>query len=149
MWLVPGVEHHYGPGAGGWGECFVDFTGSAVEAYTDLGYVTPDRPLVALSATDGVRHVVDGIVRATRRGGPLLEVEATAALHALLVALRHARAEVSRHGDAVPEAPARDALRPSRSRSTPRGWGSRCRNCAAPSVAPPTRGSRSTCSASG
>ncbi|MFJ3840927.1 helix-turn-helix domain-containing protein [Streptomyces sp. NPDC090054] len=112
LWLVPGVEHHYGPGAGGWDECFVDFAGPAVEAYTDLGYVTPDRPLVALSGTDGVRHVVDGIVRAARRGGPLLEVEAAAAVHALLVALRYARAEVSRHGDAVMDALARDALLP-------------------------------------
>ncbi|WP_392897273.1 helix-turn-helix domain-containing protein [Streptomyces sp. LN699] len=114
LWLVPGVEHHYGPdpGDGGWDECFVDFAGRGVEAYTDLGYVTPDRPVVPLSDTAGVRHVVDGIVRAARRGGPLLEVEAAAGVHALLVALRYARAEVSRHGDAVMDALARDALLP-------------------------------------
>lgn len=113
LWLVPGVEHHYGPDPRtGWQECFVDFAGHSVEAYTDLGYVTPDRPLVPLSATAGVRHVVDGIVRAARTGGPLLEVEAAAAVHALLVALRYARAEVSRHGDAVMDALARDALLP-------------------------------------
>ncbi|GAA0286661.1 hypothetical protein GCM10010302_26180 [Streptomyces polychromogenes] len=114
LWLVPGVEHHYGPDAdgGGWDECFVDFTGAAVGAYTDLGYITPDRPVVPLSGTTGVQHVVDGIVRAARRGGPLLEVEAAAQVHALLVALRYARAEVSRHGDAVVDALARDALLP-------------------------------------
>lgn len=113
LWLVPGVEHHYGPDPQtGWDECFVDFAGHSVEAYTDLGYVTPDLPLVPLSGTAGVRHVVDGIVRATRRGGPLLEVEAAAAVHGLLVALRYARAEVSRHGDTVMDTLARDALLP-------------------------------------
>ncbi|MEU8436735.1 AraC family transcriptional regulator [Streptomyces sp. NPDC029216] len=114
LWLVPGVEHHYGPDpeGGGWDECFVDFTGGSVSAYTDLGYITPDRPVVPLSGTTGVQHVVDGIVRAARRGGPLLEVEAAADVHGLLVALRYARAEVSRHGEAVVDALARDALLP-------------------------------------
>ncbi|MEV8530599.1 AraC family transcriptional regulator [Streptomyces sp. NPDC051211] len=113
LWLVPGVEHHYAPDPGsGWDESFVDFAGRSVEAYTDLGYITPDRPLVPLSGTAGVQHVVDGIVRAARRGGPLLEVEAAAAVHGLLVALRYARAEVSRYGDAVMDALARDALLP-------------------------------------
>ncbi|MFE9561838.1 helix-turn-helix domain-containing protein [Streptomyces sp. NPDC006487] len=113
LWLVPGVEHHYGPDPQtGWDECFVDFAGHSVEAYTDLGYVTPDRPLVPLSGTAGVRHVVDGIVRAARLGGPLLEVEAAAAVHGLLVALRYARAGVSRHGDTVMDTLARDALLP-------------------------------------
>ncbi|MFE3583609.1 helix-turn-helix domain-containing protein [Streptomyces vinaceus] len=113
LWLVPGVEHHYGPDPEtGWEECFVDFAGRSVEAYTDLGYLTPDRPVVPLSGTEAVRHVVDGIVRAARRGGPLLEVEAAAAVHGLLVELRHARAGVSRNGDAVMDALARDALLP-------------------------------------
>lgn len=90
----------------------MDFAGPAVAAYTDRGYVTPDRPLVPFGATAGVQHVVDGIVRAARRGGPLLEVEAAAAVHGLLVALRCARAETSGHGDAVMDALARDALLP-------------------------------------
>ncbi|MFJ9338831.1 AraC family transcriptional regulator [Streptomyces sp. NPDC101733] len=114
LWLVPGVEHHYAPdpAGGGWEECFVDFAGSSVGAYTDLGYVTPDRPLVPLGGTAGVQHVVDGIVRAARLGGPLLEVEAAASVHALLVALRYARAGVSRHGDPVMDTLTRDALLP-------------------------------------
>ncbi|MFD7559593.1 helix-turn-helix domain-containing protein [Streptomyces sp. NPDC059835] len=113
LWLVPGVEHHYGPDPRtGWGECFVDFSGAGVAAYTDLGYVTPEQPVVPLGGTAGVQHVVDGIVRTARRGGPLLDVEAAAAVHALLVALRYARAEVSPHGDAVVDALARDALLP-------------------------------------
>ncbi|MER5808324.1 AraC family transcriptional regulator [Streptomyces sp. NPDC002033] len=114
LWLVPGVEHHYGPdpAGGGWDECFVDFAGPAVEAYTGLGYVTPDRPLVPLSGTAGVQLVVDGILRSARRGGPLLEVEAAAAVHALLVALRYAGAGVSPRGEAVMDALTRDALLP-------------------------------------
>ncbi|MFJ7204356.1 AraC family transcriptional regulator [Streptomyces sp. NPDC098789] len=113
LWLMPGVVHHYGPDpATGWDEGFVDFAGRSVEAYTDLGYITPDRPVVPLTETAGVRHVIDGIVRAARRGGPLLDVEAAAAVHGLFVALRYARAEVSRHGDAVMDTLARDALLP-------------------------------------
>ncbi|MER5731557.1 AraC family transcriptional regulator [Streptomyces sp. NPDC002138] len=113
LWLMPGVVHHYGPDpAIGWDESFVDFAGRSVEAYTDLGYITPDRPVVPLTETAEVRHIVDGIVRAARRGGPLLDVEAAAAVHGLFVALRYARAEVSRHGDAVMDALARGALLP-------------------------------------
>ncbi|MFJ7157182.1 helix-turn-helix domain-containing protein [Streptomyces sp. NPDC101118] len=113
LWLVPGVEHHYAPEPGtGWDECFVDFTGPGVEAYADLGYVTPQCPVVPLRETAEVQHIVDGIVRAARRDSPLLHVEAAAAVHALLVALRYARLEVTRQGEAVMEALARDALLP-------------------------------------
>ncbi|MEV7416794.1 AraC family transcriptional regulator [Streptomyces sp. NPDC089919] len=113
LWLVPGVQHHYAPDPEtGWEECFVDFTGSGVAAYTDLGYVTPHSPVVPLAETAEVRHIVEGIVRAARRESPLLDVEAAAAVHALLVALRYARVEVSRRGDTVMEVLARDALLP-------------------------------------
>ncbi|MFJ5547981.1 helix-turn-helix domain-containing protein [Streptomyces sp. NPDC093225] len=113
LWLVPGVEHHYAPDpATGWDEAFVDFTGGGVAAYTDLGYITPHSPVVPLGGTTEVRAVVEGIARAARRESPLLDVEAAAAVHALLVALRHARLEVGPRGDTVMEVLARDALLP-------------------------------------
>ncbi|MGY5029511.1 helix-turn-helix domain-containing protein [Streptomyces sp. 900116325] len=113
IWLTPGTPHHYGADPGtGWDESFVDFTGPATATYTELGYIEPDRPLVPLADTAGPRAAVSRIVRAARRGNPLLEVESGAAVHELLVALRRARADVSPDGDPVLKALARDAFQP-------------------------------------
>ncbi|GAA2682528.1 helix-turn-helix domain-containing protein [Streptomyces aculeolatus] len=113
LWLTPGTVHHYGPDpATGWDEAFVDFTGSAVAAYTELGYVQPERPVVPLSDATGPRTVVTRIARAARRGNPMLEVETSAAVHDLLVALRRSRADMAPDGDPVLPALARDAFLP-------------------------------------
>jgi AraC-like DNA-binding protein len=113
IWLTPGTPHHYGADPGtGWDEAFVDFTGPATTTYTELGYIEPDRPLVPLADTAGPRAAVSRMVRAARRGNPLLEVETGAAVHELLVALRRARADVSPDGDPVLQALARDAFQP-------------------------------------
>ncbi|MEU1534341.1 helix-turn-helix transcriptional regulator [Streptomyces fagopyri] len=111
LWLTPGVPHHYGPDPS-WDECFVDFTGPATTAYTELGYIEPDRPVVPLSDTAAARATVTRIARAARRGNPLLEVETGAAVHELLVALRRARADLAPDGDPVLHALARDAFQP-------------------------------------
>lgn len=113
IWLTPGVPHHYGPDPGtGWDESFVDFSSPATATYTELGYIEPDRPVVALSDTTGVRAAVGRIARAARRENPLLEVETGAAVHELLVALRRARAGAGPDGDPVLTALARDAFQP-------------------------------------
>ncbi|MEU1282038.1 AraC family transcriptional regulator [Streptomyces sp. NPDC005805] len=112
IWLTPSVPHHYGPGPGGWDECFVDFTGPATAIYTELGCIEPDRPVVPLSDAAGARAVVGRIARAARRGNPLLEIETAAAVHELLVTLRRARADTGAGGDPVLTALARDAFRP-------------------------------------
>ncbi|MEU6282525.1 AraC family transcriptional regulator [Streptomyces sp. NPDC047028] len=113
LWLTPGTPHHYGPDPDtGWDEGFVDFTGPATATYTDLGYIEPHRPVVALSDASGPRAVVARIARAARRGNPLLEVETAAAVHELLVALRRARADLAPDGDQVLQALARDACTP-------------------------------------
>lgn len=113
IWLTPGTPHHYGADpVTGWDESFVDFTGPATTTYTELGYIEPDRPLVPLSDTAAPRAAVGRMVRAARRGNPLLEVETGAAVHELLVALRRARADVSPDGDPVLHALARDAFQP-------------------------------------
>ncbi|MDG4857715.1 AraC family ligand binding domain-containing protein, partial [Streptomyces sp. T-3] len=62
IWILPGVEHHYGADAGsGWDESFVDFTGPATATYTELGYIEPDRPVVALSDAAGPRAAIGRI----------------------------------------------------------------------------------------
>ncbi|MER7398256.1 AraC family transcriptional regulator [Streptomyces sp. NPDC000151] len=115
LWLTPGVPHHYGADPdSGWDESFVDFTGPAATTYTELGYIEhrPDRPLVPLADTAAARAAIGRIARAARRGNPLLEVETSAAVHELLVALRRARADTDADGDPVLQALARDAFLP-------------------------------------
>ncbi|MBK3619990.1 helix-turn-helix transcriptional regulator, partial [Streptomyces sp. MBT98] len=113
IWLTPGTPHHYGADPGtGWDESFVDFTGPATATYTELGYIEPERPLVPLADTAAPRAAVGRIVRAARRGNPLLEVETGAAVHELLVSLRRARADIGPDGDPVLQALARDAYQP-------------------------------------
>ncbi|WP_079175154.1 helix-turn-helix domain-containing protein [Streptomyces malaysiense] len=113
LWLTPGVPHHYGPDPDtGWDEGFVDFAGPATATYTELGYIEPERPVVALSDAAEPRAAVARIARAARRGNPLLEVETGAAVHELLVALRRARADLAPDGEQVLEALARDACAP-------------------------------------
>ncbi|MFF4953638.1 helix-turn-helix domain-containing protein [Streptomyces chattanoogensis] len=113
LWITPGVPHHYGADpVTGWDESFVDFTGAATATYTELGYIEPDRPVVPLADTAPARAVTGRIARAARRGNPLLEVETSAAVHELLVALRRARADTDADGDPVLQALARDAFLP-------------------------------------
>ncbi|WP_405781607.1 helix-turn-helix domain-containing protein [Streptomyces sp. NBC_00859] len=113
IWITPGAPHHYGADAStGWDESFVDFTGPATATYTELGYIEPDRPVVPLTDAAGARAAVGRIVRAARRGNPLLEVETGAAVHELLVALRRARADTDAEGAPVLQALARDAFQP-------------------------------------
>ncbi|MFE1799414.1 MULTISPECIES: helix-turn-helix domain-containing protein [unclassified Streptomyces] len=113
LWLTPGVPHHYGPDPDtGWDEAFVDFTGPTADTYTELGYIEPHRPVVALSDAGAARATVGRIVRAARRGNPLLEVETSAAVHELLVTLRRARADTAPDGEQVLQALARDACKP-------------------------------------
>ncbi|KJY41128.1 AraC family transcriptional regulator [Streptomyces sp. NRRL B-1568] len=113
LWLTPGIPHHYGAAPGsGWDEAFADFTGTAVTAYTELGYIQPDHPLVPLADTTAARTAIARIARAARRGNPLLEVETSAAVHELLVALRRARTTTGPDTDPVLTALARDAFLP-------------------------------------
>lgn len=113
LWLTPGVPHHYAPDpATGWDEGFVDFAGPATAPYTELGYIEPDRPVVALSDATEPRAVIARMARAARLGNPLLEVETGAAVHELLVALRRARADLAPDGDPVLRSLARDAFKP-------------------------------------
>ncbi|GAA3445849.1 helix-turn-helix domain-containing protein [Planomonospora venezuelensis] len=112
LWLFPGVPHHYAPHDPGWTEWFVDFTGPAVAAYTDLGFIDPGEPVVPLGDAEAARHAIARIVGACRRGSPYLEVETSAMVHEVLVALRRARAGEDRHGEPVLERLARDACLP-------------------------------------
>ncbi|MFC4059944.1 AraC family transcriptional regulator [Planomonospora corallina] len=112
LWLFPGVPHHYAPHEQGWSEWFVDFDGPAVQAYTDLGFIDPERPVVPLRDAEPARHAMARIARACRRGSPYLEVETSAMVHEVLVALRRARADEDPQGEPVLEHLTRDACLP-------------------------------------
>jgi AraC-like DNA-binding protein len=113
LWITPGAEHHYAPDPDdGWDEAFVDFTGPATTAYTELGYIEPDRPLTPLRDGAAAHRIITRIARAARTGNPLLEVETSAAVHELLVTLRRSRADTSGDGSPVLDALARDAFLP-------------------------------------
>ncbi|WP_202638295.1 AraC family transcriptional regulator [Bailinhaonella thermotolerans] len=112
LWLIPGVEHHYGPYEPGWSECFVDFTGPAAGAYEELGFIDRENPVVPLSSAEAAEHVVRKMAAICRRGGPHVEVETSAAVHELLVTLRHARADHDPEGHPVLANLARNAFLP-------------------------------------
>ncbi|MFI6812846.1 AraC family transcriptional regulator [Nonomuraea sp. NPDC050328] len=112
LWLFPGVSHHYAPDGDGWAEWFVDFTGPALAAYTELGFVDPQAPVVPLTTPEPAVRAIGRIVGACRRGGAFLEVEASALVHEVLVALRHTRADQDANGDPVLAVLARDACLP-------------------------------------
>ncbi|NRQ36192.1 AraC family transcriptional regulator [Nonomuraea sp. NN258] len=111
IWLFPGVQHHYAP-HDVWTEWFVDFAGPAVAAYQDLGFIDPDRPVTPLTTADPAAHAIGRIAQACRRGSPYLEVETSAIVHEVLVALRRGRAGEDPHGDPVLDGLARDACLP-------------------------------------
>ncbi|MEV4243013.1 AraC family transcriptional regulator [Streptosporangium canum] len=112
LWLYPGVAHHYGPYEPGWSECFVDFTGPAAAAYQELGFIDRQEPVVPLSSAEAVQHLVKKMATVCRQGGPHVEVETSAAVHELLVALRRGRADQDPNGHPVLENLARDACLP-------------------------------------
>ncbi|MBL1083787.1 helix-turn-helix domain-containing protein [Streptomyces actinomycinicus] len=113
IWLTPGAPHHYASDPEtGWDEVFVDFTGPATAAYTQLGYIEPDRPVVPLTDASACHATMARIARAARRDSSLLEVETAAFVHELLVNLRLARADTNAAGVPVLDALARDACLP-------------------------------------
>ncbi|MER6947793.1 AraC family transcriptional regulator [Nonomuraea sp. NPDC000554] len=112
IWLLPGLQHHYAPHAPGWSEWFVDFTGPAATAYQDLGFVAADTPVTPLTTAEPAVRAIGRIARACRRGSPYLEVETSAIVHEVLVALRNSRADEDPHGDPVLAGLARDACLP-------------------------------------
>jgi AraC-like DNA-binding protein len=112
LWLLPGVEHHYGAYEPGWSEWFVDFTGTAAAAYQDLGFVAATGPVTPLTSAEPAVRAIARIARACRRGSAYLEVETSAIVPEVLVALRHSRADEDPHGDPVLAGLARDACLP-------------------------------------
>ncbi|PBC78259.1 AraC-like DNA-binding protein [Streptomyces sp. TLI_235] len=112
VWLRPGVPHHYAPDdADGWSESFVDFTGPGLAGYTELGLL-PDEEVVPLLDADRAQRVIARIAGACRRGGPLVDTEAAAAVHELLLELHRQRADLDPRGGTVLEALRRDAFLP-------------------------------------
>ncbi|MFG1945331.1 helix-turn-helix domain-containing protein [Nonomuraea sp. NPDC048826] len=112
LWLLPGVRHHYAPHETGWAEWFVDFAGPAATAYQDLGFIDAAAPVTPLTTAEPAVHVIGRIAHAIRRGSPYLEVETSALVHEVLVALRQSRADEDASGNPVLARLARDACLP-------------------------------------
>ncbi|MBP2414088.1 AraC-like DNA-binding protein [Arthrobacter stackebrandtii] len=103
IWIFPGVEHGYGPDAGGWCEHWVLFTGSGARAFEEMGCFSKDIPLVA---ADGQLDLAQFPVLRTalEEGGPHGDLAASAAVQQLLVeAGRHGRHHVVDGGESVAE----------------------------------------------
>ncbi|MBB5785489.1 helix-turn-helix transcriptional regulator [Jiangella mangrovi] len=90
FWLLPGVEHGYGPDAGGWNEWWALFDGPAARAYQDLGYVPRDEPVSTVADTAALDVAFGALARACRPDDPSTDVLAAAALHQLILATRRA-----------------------------------------------------------
>lgn len=88
FWLLPGVEHEYGPGSGNWDEWWALFDGAAARAYQDLDYVPRDDPLTPVADVAGLEVAFGALARACRPDDPDTDVQAAAALHQLILATR-------------------------------------------------------------
>nr|WP_051811319.1 AraC family transcriptional regulator [Streptomyces alboflavus] len=110
LWLLPGVEHCYGPYEPGWAECFVDFTGPTAEAYQRLGYVDEEHPVVPLSSAEPAHRIVRKMALAADEALPQFEVEVAAGVHELLVTLHRSRVDQDDGRRSLLAALARDAF---------------------------------------
>ncbi|WP_198664347.1 helix-turn-helix transcriptional regulator [Jiangella endophytica] len=111
FWLLPGVEHGYGPDAGGWDEWWALFDGPAARAYQDLGHVPRDEPVAPVADAAGLQVAFGALARVCRPDDPSADVAAAAALHQLIVTTRRATAP-DPAADPVLAALSRDACRP-------------------------------------
>ncbi|PZF83799.1 AraC family transcriptional regulator [Jiangella anatolica] len=122
FWLLPGVEHGYGPDAGGWNESWALFDGAAARTYQDLGYVPRDEPVTPVADADAMEVAFAALARACRPDDPATDVEAAAAMHRLILAAH--RAAVPEPGaDPVLAALLRDACLPVTVAAHARGLG--------------------------
>jgi AraC-like DNA-binding protein len=89
LWLFPGVLHGYRPAGSGWTQSWILFDGPATAAYTALGNLDPDSPVLPLDARSGDRHRVEQtfgrLLDLCRQPHPAVDVRAVPALHELLI----------------------------------------------------------------
>jgi len=91
IWIFPGVEHGYGPDAGGWTEHWVLFTGSGARAFEEMGCFSRTAPMVPLEGTMPLEAFAQ-LRDALREDGPRGDLEASVLLQRILVdAGRHGR----------------------------------------------------------
>ncbi|GAA3117030.1 AraC-like DNA-binding protein [Kribbella aluminosa] len=89
LWLFPGVLHGYRPTGSGWTQAWVLYDGPAAAAYSALGYLDPERPVLPLDARSGNRLRVEQafgrLLDLCRQPHPAADVRAVPALHELLI----------------------------------------------------------------
>lgn len=92
IWIFPGVEHGYGPGASGWREHWVLFAGATARAFEELGCFSRERPLVTLQGDDGILALFTDLRHALAVEGPRGDLDSSVAAQQIIVgASRHGR----------------------------------------------------------
>jgi AraC-like DNA-binding protein len=99
--LPPGIEHQYGPSTSECSECFVGFTGPAVDAHTELGHIGDI--VVPLSSAEPVRRAVRKVATVCNESEPHYASSVAAGLHEFLTTLRRSRTGMGRHAPTVLE----------------------------------------------
>ncbi len=86
IWLLPGIEHSYGPDQGGWHEHWAMFEGTAVRGYEALSAWRRDNPV--LDAMTDLGSQIEPVFASLRRGavtpGRRSELLAATLSHALV-----------------------------------------------------------------
>lgn len=83
LWLFPGVLHGYRPSTH-WQQSWVLFGGSATDALTRLGYLTPEQPVRRYADPRSPQRAFAKLLRVVRTSGR--EVQVAAALYDLIAA---------------------------------------------------------------
>jgi len=102
IWIFPGVEHGYGPDAGGWREHWVLFTGTGARAFEEMGAFSRDTPLVRAGGRLPLEHFAP-LRAALAEAGPHGDLAASAIVQQLLV-------DAGRHGILPPPDGADDVV---------------------------------------
>jgi AraC-like DNA-binding protein len=90
IWLVPGVEHGYGPDLGGWSEHWILFAGQSFAAFEELGLGGRHRPVLPLSQPIETRALFGGLRGFLETVGARSEIAASLATQQFLLAVLHA-----------------------------------------------------------
>lgn len=87
IWLFPGVSHGYGPGASGWTEHWLLFTGPTARALEELGCFDRANPLahLELSETNEALALFPALRAALDTAGPRGDLEASVLCQQVLV----------------------------------------------------------------
>jgi AraC-like DNA-binding protein len=114
IWLAPGVDHGYGPDAGGWSEHWILFAGQSFATFEEQGLGSRHRPVLPLPQPVETRELFAGLRESLETVGARSEIAASVTTQRFLLAVLNAVGDG--HGTAdrasLVDLLARDAIRP-------------------------------------